>query len=165
MTIRIGINGFGRIGRILARIIYALDSNIELVAINQPRADIKQIKYLFEYDSVHGRWTKNNKNTIETLENNLVINNKVVKVFNETEPENIEWDQVNVDYVIESSGVFTTKKDVLKHYIKNNNIKCVILSAPSQDIPMFVMGVNNEQYNNEKIIIITPASILNSKEF
>ena len=152
MTIRVGINGFGRIGRILARIIHSPESNIELVAINQPRADITQLKYLFEHDSVHGKWGKDNKNRVEIMENKLLINNKVIQIFNESDPENIKWDQANVDYVIESSGVFTTKKEVLKHYVNNNNVKCVVVSAPSQDIPMFVMGVNNELYNNENIV-------------
>lgn len=156
MVIRVGINGFGRIGRLLARIIYCLDSeldiNIELVAINHPRVDINQLKYLFEYDSVHGRWTKDNKNTIEIIDNELFINKKLVNVFNESDPKNIEWDSVNVDYVIESSGHFTTQIEASKHLTNNKRIKCVIVSAASSDIPMFVMGVNNDKYNNEKII-------------
>ena len=150
--IRIGINGFGRIGRLVTRILFTTNNNIQLVAINSTM-ELEHMTYLYNYDSVHGMWDKNtNKNMVSTLNNELLINNQVIKIFAEREPNKIEWDKYDVDYVIECTGAFTNYNDVSKHFILNKKIKCIILSAPSNDIPMFVMGVNNKDYNNEPII-------------
>ena len=149
--IRIGINGFGRIGRLVTRILFTTN-NIQLVAINSTM-EIDHMKYLYNYDSVHGLWDKsNNSNMVSTINNELIINNQVIKLFTEREPNKIEWDKYDIDYVIECTGAFTNANDVSKHFQLNKKIKCIIVSAPSKDIPMFVMGVNNKDYNNETII-------------
>lgn len=150
--IRIGINGFGRIGRLVTRILFNTDSNIQLVAINCTM-EIEHMQYLYNYDSVHGLWDKpNNSNMVSTMNNELIINNQAIKLFTERDPTKIEWDKYDIDYVIECTGAFTNYKDVSKHFILNKKIKSIIVSAPSNDIPMFVMGVNNKDYNNEPII-------------
>lgn len=151
MTIRVGINGFGRIGRLVARALLTSGKDIQLVAINDPMMNLEQIKHIFNYDSVHGKWNSK-ENNIYVSDNELIINNKVVKVFHEREPEKIKWDDYDVDYLVESTGIFTKHDGASRHLVNNKKIKCVVVSAPSPDIPMFVMGVNHKKYNNEKII-------------
>ena len=146
MTIKIGINGFGRIGRLLTRAIFLRkELDMELVAINDP-SEIKTMQYLLTYDSVHRKWNAD----ISIEKDFLVINKKYIKISHERNPENIDW--VNADYILESSGCFTKMESAKKHLSNNKKIKGICVSAPSDDIPMYVMGVNNKDYKDEKII-------------
>lgn len=135
--IKIGINGFGRIGRLAFRSIFNRVS-IEVVAIND-LLSIEQLAYLLKYDSVHGKFN----GTVEIKDGSLVVNNKLIRVTSHKNPENIRWDALNVDYVIESTGLFTSYQKAELHV--QGGAKNVVISAPSDDIPMFVMGVNHKQ--------------------
>lgn len=147
--VRIGINGFGRIGRLVFRIIEQkrLDGeDIEIIAINDCTDDIKYMEYLLKYDSVHGK----SNFLIDKDDQHLIVNNKKIICLCDRNPENICWSQYNIDYVVESTGFFTSKNDAEKHLKLNPYIK-VIVSAPSKDLPMFVMGVNESEYSNQQI--------------
>lgn len=145
MTIRIGINGFGRIGRCVFRSAQERP-NINIVAINDI-LDINYIAYLLKYDSTHGIFNKN----IAISNNSLIINNQVIKCFSEKDPINLKWNEINVDIVIESTGLFLKKEDAKKHIV--SGAKNVILTGPSQDeIPMFVIGVNHQSYAGQRIV-------------
>ena len=133
--IRIGINGFGRIGRIAFRSVINRE-NIEIVAIND-LLEINHLAYLLKYDSVHGKF----KGTIEVKDENLIVNGKSIRITSEKKPENIKWNAVDVDYVIESTGFFTNKDQAALHL--KGGAKKVVISAPSKDASMYVMGVNN----------------------
>jgi glyceraldehyde 3-phosphate dehydrogenase len=133
--IRIGINGFGRIGRIAFRSVINRE-NIEIVAIND-LLEINHLAYLLKYDSVHGKF----KGTIEVKDENLIVNGKSIRITSEKKPENINWNAVDVDYVIESTGFFTNKDQAALHL--KGGAKKVVISAPSKDASMYVMGVNN----------------------
>ena len=109
------------------------------------------MKYLFNYDTVHGIWNNSN-NKIDIINDKLVINNNPIKIFQERDPKNIKWDDFNVDYVIECTGVFTNIDKASQHLVNNKNIKSIIISAPSEDAPMYVMGVNENNYRGEKVI-------------
>jgi glyceraldehyde 3-phosphate dehydrogenase len=137
--VRLGINGFGRIGRLVARCA-SLRTDIELVAINDPFMDLDYMVYLFKYDSTHGRF----KGTVEKKDGNLVINGQVVHVFTEKDPTKIPWGSAGADIVCESTGVFTEISKASAHIA--GGAKKVIISAPSKDAPMFVMGVNEDNY-------------------
>jgi len=150
MSIKVGINGFGRIGRIVFRNA-ALDNLIEIVAVNDPFIDLEYMAYMFKYDSTHGRF----KGTVETKDGKLVINGKPISVYAERDPSNIPWGQEGVEYVVESTGVFTTKEKAAAH-LKGGEKK-VIISAPSADAPMFVLGVNEDKYTSD-IDIVSNAS-------
>jgi len=150
MTIKVGINGFGRIGRIVFR--NAIINNaIDIVAVNDPFIDLEYMAYMFKYDSTHGRF----KGTVETKDGKLVINGKAICVFAERDPSNIPWGREGVEYVVESTGVFTTKEKASAHL--KGGAKKVIISAPSADAPMLVMGVNEEKYTKD-IDIVSNAS-------
>ena len=145
--INVGINGFGRIGRMVCRIIFEnYMDKINIVAINDPFLNPDDMLYLFKYDSVHGGY----KGMIESDDNNLIIDNHKIKIFSEKNPENIKWGSVNADYICESTGIFLTKEKASLHLL--GGAKKVIISAPSPDAPMFVMGVNNTEYKNENIV-------------
>lgn len=146
MSIRVGINGFGRIGRLVARVA-SQHSEIELVAVNDPFLSLENMAYLFKYDSVHGRFD----GTVVEKDGNLEINGKLLKVFAERDPASIPWGANNVDYVVESTGVFTESAKANLHI--QGGAKKVIISAPSADAPMFVMGVNEETYTNDVHIL------------
>lgn len=145
MAIRVAINGFGRIGRAVARVI--LDhKDIELVAINDI-IPIKDAAYLLKFDSVHYALEKD----IEFDSNNLFINKKRVAFFNEKDPVNLDFSTIGADVVLECSGLFLTTKEV-EHHIKKG-VKRVIISAPAtDDTPTYVLGVNANKYMGEKII-------------
>lgn len=144
--INVGINGFGRIGRAIFRLAQER-KDIKIVAIND-LLDIKYIAYILKYDSTHGR--TNSK--IEVKNNNLVVNKRNIVYLSNKDPEYINWEQLNVDIVIEATGKFLTKEKLMKHI--KSGAKKVVLTAPPKcnDIPMFIMGVNNEKYNNQNII-------------
>jgi glyceraldehyde 3-phosphate dehydrogenase len=143
--IKIGINGFGRIGRLAFRSAIERDA-MQIVAIND-LLDVDYLAYLLKYDSVHGRF----KGTVEVKDGNLLVNGNTIRVSAERNPENLQWDTVDVDYVIESTGFFTTKEKASLHI--KGGAKKVIISAPSEDAKMYVMGVNNDQLTKEELII------------
>lgn len=145
-TVRLGINGFGRIGRLITRISQDFD-NVEVVGINDPFLTADYAKYLLERDSMHGNF----KGTVEVNGDTLVINGKPVKFFAVMNPEEINWREVNVDYVVECTGKFTTIEGASKHLV--GGAKRVIISAPSKDAPMFVYGVNEKTYSKDMTVI------------
>lgn len=142
--IKIGINGFGRIGRIAFRSAIQRD-NIEVVAVND-LLDVDYLAYLLKYDSVHGRFN----GTVEVENGNLVVNGKTIRITAERNPENLKWDEVNVDYVIESTGFFTDKDKAALHL--KAGAKKVIISAPSKDANMYVMGVNHTELKPGELV-------------
>jgi len=141
----IGINGFGRIGRIVFRA--ANDRGIDIVAINDPFIDIDYMVYMLKYDSTHGRF----KGTVSKDGSHLVVNGKKVTVFQERDPGNIQWGSAGAEYIIESTGVFTTLEKAGVHL--KGGAKKVVISAPSADAPMFVCGVNHEKYTSDLNVV------------
>jgi len=146
MVTKVGINGFGRIGRLVFRASFD-NPNVEVVAINDPFMDLSYMEYLLKYDSVHGRF----KHAVQLVDGGLKINDKTVKVFNSMKPSEIAWGSCEVDVVCESTGVFTTIEKASEHL--KGGAKKVIISAPSADAPMFVMGVNEEQYGKHMNVV------------
>lgn len=142
---KIGINGFGRIGRLVLRC--AIEKGAQVVAVNDPFIALDYMVYMFKYDSTHGKF----KGDVKTEDGNLVVNGQVIKVFNEMKPEAIPWGSAGAEYIVESTGVFTTL-DKAKAHLSNGGKK-VIISAPSADAPMFVMGVNQEKYSKDMTIV------------
>ena len=146
MTVKIGINGFGRIGKLSFQA--ALEKEeVEIVAINDPFLQAEYMAYMVKYDTVHGKFN----GTVSSTENTLIVNGKEIKVFNEMEPKNIPWGKLGVEYVLECSGAFTTMEKAQAHI--DAGAKKVLISAPSKDAPMFVMGVNNDKYDPSMNII------------
>jgi len=145
MTIRIGINGFGRIGRFVFRAA-AERNDIEVVGIND-LMDIDYMAYMLKFDSTHGRF----KGSVEVIDGQLIVNGKAVRITAERDPENLKWDELNTDVVVESTGLFLTDETARKHI--KAGAKKVVLSAPSKDnTPMFVCGVNNDKYQGQDIV-------------
>ena len=146
MTIKIGINGFGRIGRNVLRSAIQNFSDIEVVAIND-LLEPEYLAYMLQYDSVHGRF----KGTVSVEGNTLVVNGKKIRLTQEKDPTNLKWNEVGADIVIESTGIFLDKAGGEKHLAAG--AKKVIFSAPSKDdTPMFVFGVNDKTYAGQTII-------------
>ena len=146
MSVKIGINGFGRIGNLSFQA--ALEKEeVEVVAINDPFVTADYMAYMTKYDTVHGRFN----GTVEEKDGNLIVNGKEIKVFNEMEPKNIPWGELGVEYVLECSGVFTTIEKANAHL--EGGAKKVIISAPSKDAPMFVMGVNHTNYTPDMTVV------------
>ena len=143
--IKVGINGFGRIGRITFRIILERD-DMEVVAIND-LLTIDQLAYLLKYDSVHGKLN----DEISTRDSNLVVNGKEIRVTSIKNPSDLNWNGVGVEVVAECTGIFTTMEKAELHI--KGGAKKVAVSAPSKDIPMFVMGVNSGLINKSNIIV------------
>jgi len=139
MVVKVGINGFGRIGRLVCRAAFE-HPEIEVVAVNDPFIDLEYMVYMFKYDSTHGAF----KGTVSHSDGKLCINGKCIEVSMKRNPDEIEWSKVGADYVVESSGVFTTMDKAGLHL--KGGAKKVIISAPSADAPMFVMGVNEDKY-------------------
>ncbi len=133
--VKLGINGFGRIGRIVFRETINRD-NVEVVAIND-LLDVEHLAYLLKYDSVHGRFA----GTVEVKEGKLFVNDRLIRVTAEKDPSVLKWDEVGVDVVAECTGIFTTLEKANEHI--KGGAKKVVISAPSADAPMFVMGVNH----------------------
>nr|AIU97795.1 glyceraldehyde-3-phosphate dehydrogenase [Anomala corpulenta] len=136
---KIGINGFGRIGRLVLRA--ALERGAEVVAVNDPFIGLDYMVYMFKYDSTHGKF----KGTVDAKDGKLVVNGKEISVFSERDPKSIPWGKAGAEYVVESTGVFTTIEKASAHL--EGGAKKVIISAPSADAPMFVVGVNLESYD------------------
>ena len=140
--IKIGINGFGRIGRLVFRAALK-NKNIQVVGIND-LIDTNYMSYMLKYDTTHGRFD----GSVSVNGNNLEVNGKKIRVTNEKDPSKLNWSEIEAEYIIESTGLFLTK-DSAKGHIKSG-AKKVIMSAPSKDdTPMFVMGVNNKQYTSD----------------
>ncbi|CAJ1954579.1 unnamed protein product [Cylindrotheca closterium] len=142
MSINIGINGFGRIGRLVMRAA-ANKPNINIVAVNDPFIPVDYMEYMYKYDSTHGR--VDHEVTHDKEANTVSIDGKPIKVFGEMDPAKIDWGSAGADYVVESTGVFTSTEGASAHL--KGGAKKVIISAPSGDAPMFVMGVNAEKYD------------------
>ncbi|XP_062010287.1 glyceraldehyde-3-phosphate dehydrogenase, cytosolic-like isoform X1 [Rosa rugosa] len=150
--IKIGINGFGRIGRLVARVALQRD-DIELVAINDPFLTADHMRYMFKYDSVHGQW-KHGELKVKD-ESTLLFGDKPVKVFDSrsllTLPDEIPWGDSGAEFVVESSGVYTDRERASHHL--RGGAKKVIISAPSDDVPMFVVGVNEKDYTPDLNVV------------
>ncbi|WP_111709447.1 type I glyceraldehyde-3-phosphate dehydrogenase [Lutibacter citreus] len=144
-TIKIGINGFGRIGRIAFRVA-ASRSNVEVVGINDLLA-VEHLAYLLKYDSVHGQFD----GTIDVKDGNLVVNGKSIRITAERNPEDLKWDAVGADVVLDCTGIFTNLEGAQKHITAG--AKKVAISAPSADAPMFVMGVNHKNITAADTIV------------
>jgi len=142
MSINIGINGFGRIGRLVMRAA-ANKPNINIVAVNDPFIPVNYMEYMYKYDTVHGRCGQEVSHDTEA--STLTIDGSDVKVFGEMDPSKIQWGSAGADYVIESTGVFTTIEKAGQHMV--GGAKKVVISCPSPDAQMLVMGVNQEKYD------------------
>jgi len=151
MPVKIGINGFGRIGRLVARAAMKHSSEVQIVAINDPFLDVDYMVYLFKYDSTHGQWN----GEVTKRGSKLVINGQEIAVLAERDPSKIAWKENGADIVIESTGVFTTADKCQAHM--QAGAKKVIITAPSNDAPMYVMGVNEDKYD-PKVDILSNAS-------
>ena len=145
MTIKVGINGFGRIGRIVFRAAQER-SDIEIVGIND-LLDAEYMAYMLKYDSTHGRFN----GTVEVKDGHLVVNGKTIRVTSERDPANLKWNEIGVDVVAEATGLFLTDETARKHITAG--AKKVVLTGPSKDdTPMFVMGVNHKTYAGQEIV-------------
>jgi glyceraldehyde 3-phosphate dehydrogenase len=145
MSTKIGINGFGRIGRIAFRIA-AKKNDVEVVAIND-LLDVDHLAYLLKYDSVHGKFDGD----VAVKDGNLVVNGKTVRITAEKNPADLKWDAVGVDVVLDCTGIFKEKDSAKGHL--DAGAKKVVISAPSKSVPMFVMGVNHQDVKPEDTIV------------
>ncbi len=146
MKVKLGINGFGRIGRLVMRASLERE-DVDVLAVNDPFIDVDYMKYMLTYDTIHGKLNAD----VEVVNGDLVINGKTVKVYNFKDPNEIPWRDTGVEYVVESSGVFTTTEKASAHF--TGGAKKVIISAPSKDAPMFVMGVNQDKYTKDMNVV------------
>ena len=150
-TIKVGINGFGRIGRLVLRA-SKMFPNIQVVALNDPFIPADYMSYMFKYDTVHGQYG----GEVSSRDGNLIVDGHEIKVSNELDPSNIQWGNAGADIVVESTGKFLTEAKASAHLV--GGAQKVVMSAPSKDAtPMFVMGVNHEQYTPD-IKIVSNAS-------
>ena len=144
--LKIGINGFGRIGRIAFRVAASRSNDIEVVGIND-LLDVEHLAYLLKFDSVHGKFD----GTISTKDGNLIVNGNTIRVTAERNPEDLKWDAVGADVVLDCTGIFTTLDKAQAHITAG--AKKVAISAPSADAPMFVMGVNHKEITADHKIV------------
>ena len=144
--IKVGINGFGRIGRLVMRASFDR-KDIDVVAINDPFIDLEYMRYMLQYDTIHGKLNKE----IEVVEDGLVIDGKKIMVYNCKEPSEIPWKDTGAEYIVESSGVFASQEGASKHFV--GGAKKVVVSAPTKDTPMFVMGVNHKDYTKDMDVV------------
>jgi len=153
MTVKLGVNGFGRIGRLVCRAALEKEDDVMPVAVNDPFLSIDYACYLFKYDSVHGQYPGTVTADVES--NSLIITDgdkkSVIKFFAERNPSDIPWGSVGATYVCESTGVFTTTEKAMAHI--GGGAKKVIISAPSADAPMYVVGVNHRDYTGEAHVV------------
>ncbi|MBR0107045.1 MAG: type I glyceraldehyde-3-phosphate dehydrogenase, partial [Lachnospiraceae bacterium] len=149
MAVKVGISGFGRISRVILRILLQRETDIDVVAINYRKADLKRMKYQLEYDSVFGRLY----DQVDIDGDALVVGGKRIPVFTEDDPEKIDWASVGAEYIIEATGKYLTEEGAAKHFV--GGAKKVILSAPGKDAttPTFVMGVNEKDYDPSMKIV------------
>ena len=144
--VKVGINGFGRIGRLVLRCALQKDG-VQVVAINDPFIDLEYMVYMLKYDSIHGRF----KGDVHTKDGKLIVNGNEITCFAERDAANIAWGSAGAEYIVESTGVFTTVDTASAHL--KGGAKKVVISAPSKDAPMFVMGVNHKEYTADKTIV------------
>ncbi|WP_233898730.1 type I glyceraldehyde-3-phosphate dehydrogenase [Tenacibaculum piscium] len=142
--IKVGINGFGRIGRLAFRTAMKR-KNVQVVAIND-LLDVEYLAYLLKYDSVHGRF----EGEVSVKDGNLVVNEQVIRITGDKNPENLKWDEVGADYILEATGLFTDKDKASLHI--KGGAKKVIISAPSKDANMYVMGVNHQNLKADELV-------------
>eukprot|EP00658_Telonema_sp_P-2_P008696 TRINITY_DN13287_c0_g1_i3.p1 TRINITY_DN13287_c0_g1~~TRINITY_DN13287_c0_g1_i3.p1 ORF type:complete len:349 (-),score=120.08 TRINITY_DN13287_c0_g1_i3:203-1249(-) len=145
MALRVGINGFGRIGRLVMRAAQS-NPNIQVVAVNDPFIPSDYMEYMLKYDSTHGRFP----GEVKQDGDNISVDGNMVKVFGEKDPSAIQWGSAGADFVVESTGVFTSLEGASAHL--KGGAKKVVISAPSGDAPMFVMGVNDEEYAGQSVV-------------
>lgn len=146
MAVKVGINGFGRIGRLVFRA--AIENpEIEVKGINDPFIDLEYMTYMLRYDTVHGQFN----GTIAVEGDKLVVNGKKIAVYAAMKPEEIPWKDCGAEYIVESTGVFTEIEKASAHF--KGGAKKVVISAPSKDAPMFVMGVNNDTYKKDMTVV------------
>ena len=151
VKVKVGINGFGRIGRLVCRAAVE-NPNVEVVALNDPFMDVEYMVYQFKYDSVHGRYPGH----VGTQDGKLIIGDKAITVISEKDPVKLPWGALGIDYVLECTGVFTDHAKCMLHI--QAGAKKVILSAPPKDeVPMFVIGVNHDSYTSD-INVVSNAS-------
>lgn len=146
MAIKMGINGFGRIGRLVFRAT-ANNPNVQVVGINDPFIDLDYMEYMLKYDTVHGRFD----GEISISDGKFVVNDETIAIYGRMDPSEIGWGECGADYVVESTGVFSSKDKAKAHLAAG--ARKVAISAPSDDAPMFVMGVNHETYNSDMDIV------------
>ncbi|MDP7395334.1 MAG: type I glyceraldehyde-3-phosphate dehydrogenase [Lentisphaeria bacterium] len=146
MAIKMGINGFGRIGRLVFRAT-ANNPNVQVVGINDPFIDLDYMEYMLKYDSVHGRFD----GEISISDGNFVVNGESIAIYGRMDPSEIGWGECGADYVVESTGVFRSKDKAGAHLAAG--ARKVVISAPSDDAPMFVIGVNHESYSSDMDIV------------
>ena len=146
MSVKVGINGFGRIGSLAFSASFD-KADIDVIAINDPSISADYMVYMIKHDTIHGPF----KGEVKEEDGDLVIDGHRIKVYNEKDPSQIPWGEVGVEYVLECSGVFTTTETASAHL--QAGAKKVVISAPSKDAPMFVMGVNNETYTSDMNIV------------
>ncbi|KAM0247364.1 hypothetical protein ACHAQJ_009872 [Trichoderma viride] len=153
--VKVGINGFGRIGRIVLR--NAIEKpELQVVAVNDPFIEPTYAAYMLKYDSSHGLF----KGEIEVDGQNLVVNGKKIRFYSERDPANIKWSETGAEYIVESTGVFTTVDKAKAHLV--GGAKKVIISAPSADAPMYVMGVNEETYDGSADVLSNASCTTNA---
>jgi glyceraldehyde 3-phosphate dehydrogenase len=143
--VKIGINGFGRIGRLVFRC--AIAQGVQVVGVNDPFIPADYMAYMFKYDSTQGQF----KGEVSHKDGKLIVNGQAISVFTEKEPSKIPWGQLGAEYVVESTGVFTTVEKCQAHL--QAGAKKVIITAPSADAPMFVIGVNEDKYTGKETVI------------
>ncbi len=146
MSVKVGINGFGRIGSLAFSASFDKE-DIEVIAVNDPFISVDYMVYMIKHDTIHGPF----KGEVREENGDLILDGHRIKVYNEKDPAQIPWGEVGVEYVLECSGVFTTTETASAHL--QAGAKKVIISAPSKDAPMFVMGVNNETYTSDMNIV------------
>ena len=146
MATKVGVNGFGRIGRLVFRAAIG-NPNVEIKGINDPFIDLDYMVYMLKYDTIHGRF----QGEVEVKGDKLVVNGKEISVFACMNPEEIPWKDCGAEYIVESTGVFTTTEKASAHF--KGGAKKVVISAPSKDAPMFVMGVNNKEYTSDMNVV------------
>lgn len=146
MAVKIGINGFGRIGRLVFRAAMKR-SDVQVVGINDPFIDLDYMQYMLKYDSVHGQY----KGEISSKDGKMVVDGQEIAVFSVMDPKDIDWKSCGAEYIVESTGVFTTIDKASAHL--SAGAKKVVISAPSKDAPMFVMGVNNDKYTTDMNVV------------
>ncbi len=146
MAIKVGINGFGRIGRLVFRAAVE-NPNIEVLGINDPFIDPEYMVYMLRYDTVHGRF----KGSASSKEGAIVVNGREIKVYACMNASDIPWSECGAEYIVESTGVYTTTEKASAHF--TGGAKKVVISAPSADAPMFVMGVNQDVYKPEMKVV------------
>ncbi|XP_032519034.2 uncharacterized protein LOC116771319 [Danaus plexippus] len=154
MVLKVGINGFGRIGRVIFRTCLE-NTDLEVKAINDPAVDIEYISYLIKFDSTHGKL----KWDVTFKDNEITINGNNIKVFREKNPSNIPWQSASIQYVVEASGIFTNY-DKASGHLSSKCVKRVLVTAPSIDVPMLIIGVNEDRINKDQKVISCASSTL-----